>query len=51
MIQNYIKDRQWHANNVSRKKDIHAGSVETSAETAQATPRFVKAPRISPQGK
>jgi hypothetical protein len=29
----------------------HAGNVVTSAETAHGTPRFVKAPRIRPQGK
>lgn len=29
----------------------HAGNVVTSAETPHGTPRFVKAPRIRPQGK
>ena len=31
--------------------DLHAGNVVTSAETAQGTPRFVRAPRMRPQGK
>lgn len=31
--------------------NLHAGNVVTSAETAHGTPRFVKAPRMRPQGK
>jgi hypothetical protein len=55
MILKTLNDPKLHQGQImacqQEKKDIHAGSVETSAETAQATPRFVKAPRISPQGK